>query len=641
MTTEQPPRPVRPPRPGPAARRAALGLAPEPGAVGVAPSPERATRRESLRDSLSRIPDLDRNESLETIAGPKKEPVPRSGAASKQLGAPVPSSAPEPTTARAPDVSVAKVSTTAKIAGPRSEVVPGDPSGRAETDAMTPEDYARAFPTDPSLDPRAIQPTGFRGLATRLMNGRLPADFDLQPDSEAEVQRPPTPAEPEVVSDLVPEVTSSAASTTLGDAPEWLVAAAEIEQRETERRSARIRTSGVPMWRRVGFAVAIVALIGSIPLLGRFGYRIVSESTDGNFTSSVRNPTDPGFEEEVVSTPTQLVLHKDEDGRPVSVTVLSLSGASGGGAVLFVPLDTEVPNPAYGVDRVIRAYDVLSARPADGRKQTAVQVASVINVGIDGVVELDDRGWAQLVAPVAPLAIENPDPIDLGDVTIDSGSIELTAEQVGPYLAAKRPGESPFNALVRHELVWDAWMTAIAESGRDDVVPGESSSGIGLFARSLAAGPVTYSVVPTTPDGDDPTLLRVDKSTLAPMVLAAVPNPDPATPGSRTTVRLLNGVSADPIPAGIVQSVVQIGGSVAVIGNGPSFGRDETLIVYSDPVNRGYAELLQAALGAGTVRLDPEADETVGLTVILGSDAIDASSATTTTVDLDAEPDGS
>jgi hypothetical protein len=256
-------------------------------------------------------------------------------------------------------------------------------------------------------------------------------------------------------------------------------------------------------------------------------------------------------------------------------------------------------------------------------------------VGIDGVVEVDDRGWSQLVAPVAPLSIVNPDPIEVDGVEIPSGPIELTADQVGPYLAAGRDGESAFNALVRHELVWDAWLTAVADSGRDDVVPGESTSGIGLFARSLADGPVTYSIVPTTPDEDEPGLLHVDDNALVAIVLAAVPSPDPALPGSRATVRLLNGVSADAIPAGIIQTVVQIGGSVSVIGNGPSFDRDETTIVYADPANRGYAELLRAALKGGTVRHDAEAQDSVSLTVILGRDVIEGASVTTTTADID------
>lgn len=561
MTTEQPTRPARPPRPGPAFRRAALGLTgpvPEPGSVATAPA-----RRETLREALARIPDLERD---------------------------APESPGEP---------------------------PAPPSAPDEA---------------PVVDPA---PAGLRSFASRLLNGSVPEGAEIEPAPVTDTPDPDVP-DPEVPDPAPPVVAA------LGpDAPEWLAEAAARQPEPTARRTARHRRPAVPTWRRVAFGVSVVALITAIPLLGRTGYRLVTESTDGRFSSSVRSPTDPGYEEEVVSTPTLLVMQKDAEGRPVATTVLSLSGANGGGAVIFVPLEAEVRTPAFGVDRISRAFDVLEERPPDGRKQVAVQVASLLNVGLDAVVEVDDRGWAQLVEPVAPLAIVNPDPIEVDGVEIPSGEIELEADEVGPYLAASRPGETAFNALIRHELVWTAWLDAVASSTRDDVVPGETGSGIGLFARGLAAGPVTYSVVPTTPDPDDETLLRVNHNQLDPMVLAAVPNPDPATPGSRPRVRLLNGVSADAIPPELVQKVIQIGGSLAVIGNGPSFGREETTIVYANPINRGYAELLQVALGGGTIRLDPEAEDSVSLTVILGRDVIDSASATTTTIDLGTSPGGS
>ncbi|MCU1369564.1 MAG: hypothetical protein JWO77_758, partial [Ilumatobacteraceae bacterium] len=72
MTPEQTPPPSRRPRPGADARRRALGLDDsddadadpgEPGGLGDGPTPGPASpaapRRESLRDSLARIPDLD------------------------------------------------------------------------------------------------------------------------------------------------------------------------------------------------------------------------------------------------------------------------------------------------------------------------------------------------------------------------------------------------------------------------------------------------------------------------------------------------------------------------------------------------------------------------------------------------------
>ncbi len=609
MTTEQPTRPARPPRPGPAFRRAALGLPPEPGDADPGGSSPAPARRESLREALARIPDLERGRP-----GPSGRDGPGPPAAGGVVASRPGSSSP---------------------AGPAAD----DPA---------PEDE------------RSAPSRGVRAIASRLLNGAVPDDAVItDPGQPEEAAEPRTieltavdPADDDVFAPDDAELPVSAApvdgppsevvAAPGADAPEWLLTAAE-QEREAAARLAHRRgpSSAPPMWRRIGFAAAVIVLIGSIPVLGRIGYRLVTESTDGVFISNRKSPTDPGYESEVVSTPTQLVLHQDDEGRPVGATVLSLSGTDGGGAVVFVPLATEVRRPAFGVDRISRAYDVLAERPPDGRKQVAVQVATLLNVGIDSVVEVDHRGWAQLVGPVAPLSITNPDPLVVDGTEVPSGPIELSAEQVGPYLAASRPGESPINALIRHELVWDAWLTEVGESGRDDVVPGETTSGIGLFARTLADGPVTYSVVPTTPDPETEGLLRVDDEALRAIVLAAVPIPDPATPGSRPTVRLLNGVSAEEIPAEIVQKVVQFGGSVSVIGNGPSFGRDDTTIVYSNPANEDYAELLKAVLGGGTVRLDPEAEESVALTVILGRDVVEEASVTTTTADLATESGGS
>lgn len=86
----------------------------------------------------------------------------------------------------------------------------------------------------------------------------------------------------------------------------------------------------IPMWRRVLFAVTVVALLASVPALVVSGLKLVSESTDGKFSTSVKNPTDPGYEEEVISTPTQLLFQVDATGRPVAATLMSLSGSDGG-----------------------------------------------------------------------------------------------------------------------------------------------------------------------------------------------------------------------------------------------------------------------------------------------------------------------
>lgn len=646
MTTEQPTRPARPPRPGPAFRRAALGLPPDPTAPDGGRSFPPAPRRESLREALARIPDLDREPvDGELVDGELVDGETVDGGWSGD---------------RLPD---------------RGTPAGRSPSGEPGDDEPGDDEPGDDEPGD--NEPGDGEPTrGLRSFASRLLNGPLPEEFELR-ELPAEPDHPvgrtgrtgrvtgdvPMAAAAAGIAvagasgaaggngrpavDLVVDEAelftepSTAGSEGAGgadrsgpgadlapDAPDWLVLAAAEEAVARGRRT--VRPPVAPWWRRLLFGLTVTSLVASVPVLGLVGYRLVTESTDGQFSSSVKQPGDPGYEEEVISTPTQLVLHKDAEGRPVAATVLSLSGTDGGGAVIHVPLQTEVRTPGYGVDRIIRAFDVLADEPAYARQQVAVQVAQLLNVGLDGVVELDDRGWAQLVEPVAPLEIVNPDPVDLGGQVLDSGPIELAAEEVGPYLAAEIPGESAFNRSLRHEAVWAAWLEAVASSDRDDVVPGERSSGIGLFARSLAEGPVTYAVVPVEPDPEIDGLLRADFTSLNDIVLAAVPMPDSPSPGARPTVRLLNGVSAEEIPAEILQTVVQIGGAVTVVGNGPSFGREDTTIIYADPELEGYAELLAVALGGGSPRLDPEAEDSVGLTVILGRDVVDGASATTT-----------
>ncbi len=377
---------------------------------------------------------------------------------------------------------------------------------------------------------------------------------------------------------------------------------------------------------RTVFSLALVGLILAVPVLGVYGYRLVARSTDGEFAGRAPTPRDPGYEAAVEPTPTALVLQHDATGRPVAATFMSLSGENGGGSMIFVPLETALRKPALGIDRLMKAYDTLSAKPAEGRRLLATQVSHLLNVGIDETIEVDDKTWAQLTTPVGAIPLENPDEVTLADGTVlPAGPITLTPLQVGPYLAATVDGESDLNRLNRQQVFWQAWFDAIAKAGLDTAVPGETSSGMGLFARTLASGPITSDVLPVTQDEVDPTLLRMDTAAANAMVTAAVPAPVAAYYDSRQAVRVLNGVSASPIPPEILSKIVSLNGEVAIVGNGPAFGQAQTTIVYGDPEDRDYAKIVQAALGGGAkLRLDREAPDTLDLTVVLGKDLLGA-----------------
>ncbi|MBX3285840.1 MAG: hypothetical protein KF703_10900 [Actinobacteria bacterium] len=572
MTSEPPSRPGRRPRPDPAFRRRALGLdgsgpaAVAAGGAGAAPA---VTKRESLREALARIPDLDRDGAEAPVDAP-----------AAAAAAPAPA-------AVALDVAPGAVDTVAvpEVDGRSASEAPADVSVEEPVHEPSPEPEAREAPSEP----------------------------DGEPPSE------PSQREPDVELD-------PASLTALGAAAE---AAARGGSTPPPPRRGRRHPSPPPRppwWRRLAFALAVVALVGAIPLLGRTGYRLVTESTDGKLGNSGAGPDDPGYEELVQSTPTALVVQKDAEGLPVALTFLSLSNGTEGGSVIFVPLDTAVTQPGFGVDRLRTSYTAVADDPVGATNQIASQTAKVLNVGIDEVIVLDDRGWSQLVAPVSPIAFDNPEPVDLASGTVPSGPVSMEADQVGPYLAARRDGESEQAALYRQQAMWKAWLAAVAASGRPDAVPGETGTGIGLFARTLAAGPVDYDNLPgefnTPADGGLPRF-EPDAGAVSELVVHAVPAPDSPFPGARTTVRVLNGVGPGDIPAEVIRDISSLNGSVTVVGNGPSFDYRETAIVYRDASRKDYALLLKARLGIeGEVRLDPTASDTVDLTVILGRDVL-------------------
>jgi anionic cell wall polymer biosynthesis LytR-Cps2A-Psr (LCP) family protein len=378
------------------------------------------------------------------------------------------------------------------------------------------------------------------------------------------------------------------------------------------------------MWRRVTFAVVLVGLVASIPVLGYIGYGLISDSKDGTFSGTQLTATDPGYEAPVDPSPTAVAIQYDDEHVPNGVTFMSLAGGDGGGSVIFVPLDTKVTNPAYGVDTLRRSYDVVADRPALARARLASQVGRLLNVGVDEIIDLDNAGWEQLVAPVAPLTIDNPDQVDLGyGQVIPTGETSLTAGQTGPYLAKSLDGESDLNRMNRQEAVWSAWLKQLAASGKAKSVPGESTAGISKFAQQLAKGPVTFDTLPVNVDTEVPPTFTIDEAAVNQLITDTVAAPTAAVPGSRFTVRLLNGVSADAIPGDIVRQVVGRGGAVTVLGNGPKFGTEETMVVYGNPAKKDLATLVAKSLGAtGQVRLDREAPDTVDLTIVLGKDVL-------------------
>jgi hypothetical protein len=295
----------------------------------------------------------------------------------------------------------------------------------------------------------------------------------------------------------------------------------------------------------------------------------------------------------------------------VSASVLTLNSGDVGGSVLLVPPGTSVGGDETGF--------TLGAVAAFGGSLEAIQpgVQSVLGIGITEVAVVDDARWAELVAPVAPLTIENPDAVG----EFPAGTLSLTADQVGPYLAARNEGESDMARLYRQQLFFEAWASAVAASSDPAAVPGEVDTGIGRFVRGLASGPRRVATLPVveTPDGDT-VRTEVDPEAVRELIAELVPFPTASRPGGRVRVRMLDGTGDPDHVMTTAPLVVPADSEIVVVGNADAFDYRTTEIRYHHPTFKAAAEALRDALGAGKIVDDPRQTDAFDVTIVLGPD---------------------
>lgn len=359
-----------------------------------------------------------------------------------------------------------------------------------------------------------------------------------------------------------------------------------------------------------GFSVLLVLSLVTGGILTYVGVETVRTSRDGKSVSTVTDPSQPGFEALLEPTPTLLIMH-GTGTTLLSASLLTLNSGDVGGSVLLVP-------PATRVGDADDAF-ALGAIAAFGGSLDAIVpgVQSLLGIGITEVAVVDDARWAELVAPVAPLTIENPDAV--GD--FPAGTLSLRADQVGAYLAARNEGESDMARLYRQQLFFEAWASAVAASSDPAAVPGEVDSGIGRFLRGLAGGPRRITTLPVieTPDGDG-TRTDVDPEEVNEVISELVPFPTASRPGGRVRVRVLDGSGDRDHVRRALPLIVPVDSEVIVIGNADAFDYETTEVRYHHPTFEAAAQALRDALGAGRVVDDPRQTDAFDVTIVLGPD---------------------
>ena len=392
--------------------------------------------------------------------------------------------------------------------------------------------------------------------------------------------------------------------------------------RTRRSRPGRRKTGVAAQFWRYGFPVVMALIMVSIVLLGWAGKKVVLQSTDGRLVTEVTDPAAPGWTAITDPTPTLLLVQTDAAGVPNGLTVMSLTG-DGAGGVVFLPMTTVLELADVG------RIPLNTAFAKGGMDALQKGVEGVLRLGTAEVSVVSPTQLTDLVAPVSPLQIVNPDDVTAASpdgtkkVVFPKGTITLEAKDVAAFLATSSPDENDLNRLVRHKAFWESWLRKVGTSGSPDAVPGESRSGLGRFVRALATDRVELASLPVQGvaiPGSTALLYLPVKDQVQTLMAKLVPYPIGAPPGARPRVRLLDGTGSLQHGLPAAPTLVAGGGQIDQIGNAPAFGAATTQLVYFDDARHDEVEKLQVALGVGELVKGTAAGSAVDVVITLGQD---------------------
>ncbi|MEM8903762.1 MAG: LCP family protein [Actinomycetota bacterium] len=406
------------------------------------------------------------------------------------------------------------------------------------------------------------------------------------------------------------EPTDSGLASVLADAvpmPSSGTGRRHRRRREREQQRRRQRMTAVAL------VVVVVSLLGTAivlrPLLG---------DDDDGAAPDVAAPEPVSVPIDV--TAKALVVHVGPAGELVSTTAAVLDPSGEGGGVVFVPASTVVDVPGFGLEQLGRALEL------GDEDLVRLTTENLLGVEFDHLAVLDARSWSALVADAAPLEVDNPNPIVRDDggrlvTDTDAGPVTLTADAVGPFLAAQSLDEPDFDRLLRHDVVWRAWL---AELATIDHPIADVRTDLVAFLHALADGQVDYRLLPveTLAGTGVETEYKIVRDEIDELVAEFAP--DAAGDGSgRIRVQLLNGAGTPGLAQVATELLNPAGARVDLRDNARNFEYRTTQLVYYRDDQRIAAERLREALGLGEVVRDRNAIDVVDVTIVLGRDFVD------------------
>ncbi len=409
------------------------------------------------------------------------------------------------------------------------------------------------------------------------------------------------------------------------------------------RRKARVAKGGVSRRGVIAYGIATLVFVAGLVSLVWKGYDTSLDIKGGSSFETETDPAKPGYEAQVATVPDHLVIHVDSTGRMTEAQLyveLPSVGArdcaegaecpAGAGVVMVIPGVTLVETDA--------GRSELSQYIADNGVEAGVaEIESILGFDVTDAVTLSPDALVDLFEPAGPVTIQNPDALIAtnadGDKEIRYGAGPLTLQpsQIPEYLAFKSDGEAAINRSDRLELVWKAWMAAIAADPAKaptaapftPVVGDADSVDLAGMVTRLSTATVSYTALPVEtipiPGAAGAAVYRPDPEAMAALVPSVVPYPTSAFPGQRARTRVLNGTADHGAATRAASPVVAAGAEITIFGNARTQDLATTTVEYHGDGSAAAAERIAAALGV-TASRSTVPTEAYDVTVTLGAD---------------------
>lgn len=376
-----------------------------------------------------------------------------------------------------------------------------------------------------------------------------------------------------------------------------------------------------------GFLVVLLALGGVGYRVGLAAQDAILASQSGSISQFSLDPTAPGFRAFTEPTPTALVVHTavapGVGAELVGVTLLTSADGNTGGTVITIPR-TFVDEG--GTNRPLS--DIFAS---DGLDVLTAELRGALGIGFSDVVVLDASSWTTLMQADLPLQMTLREDLVLAApdegqdrVLVESGTRAFELLDVARIAAHRNPDEPGLAVALRHQHVWQAWISRTAASTERPALFQLESGFVDLLS-SLASGEVSYRVIPfTTIAGavpGAPTYVG-QPDQIADLISQIVPFPESAEAGDRPEVLLLDATFGAVDSTNVIEAVVRAGGRITILGNTEANSDAVSEVQVHDESATAVGEAIVELLGLGPVRQVPLEDATASITVVVGADQL-------------------